>query len=145
MEESLHWTRLFREPLIPNGRPGDWNVSETGINYSAGWTCWRGQGPRGDGLHSANTAGATATWETISGDMILIHKMGPDCGFAQVLIDGQPAAHAEFDTYAPIVEWNHRRVLATNFPPGRHTVTIVTLGRKTEKSSDSYVQIVDFE
>ncbi|MHC1765106.1 MAG: family 43 glycosylhydrolase [Verrucomicrobiia bacterium] len=27
---GLHWTRLFHEPLIPNGQPGDWNSSETG-------------------------------------------------------------------------------------------------------------------
>jgi hypothetical protein len=61
-----------------------------------------------------NTVGATATWETTGGDVTLIHKLGPDCGLAQVLIDGQPAAQAEFDTCAPTVEWNHRRVLATN-------------------------------
>ena len=28
--DGRHWKRLFREPLIPNGQPGDWNVSETG-------------------------------------------------------------------------------------------------------------------
>ena len=28
--DGLHWTRLFREPLLPNGQPGDWNASETG-------------------------------------------------------------------------------------------------------------------
>ena len=28
--DGLHWTRLFREPLIPNGETGDWNHSETG-------------------------------------------------------------------------------------------------------------------
>jgi predicted GH43/DUF377 family glycosyl hydrolase len=202
------WTRLFREPLIPNGQPGDWNASETGhpgvfsdtdgrtylfvqgnsdkgrtwflsayeiawqgkrpmvlwdsakfpmkrpgpaahhedgINYSHGWTCWRGRGPRGDGLHYANTAGATATRETTGSTVTLIHKLGPDCGIARVLIDGQPAAQAEFDTYAPTVEWNHRRVLATNLPPGRHTVTIVASGRKNEKSSNSYVQIVGLD
>jgi len=206
--DGLRWTRLFREPLIPNGQTGDWNSSETGhpgvftdtdgrmylfvqgntdkgrtwflsayeidwhqgrpavvwdsakfpmkrpgpaahseglISYSAGWTCWRGQGPRGDGLHYANTAGATATWETHGSDVTLIHKTGPDCGLVRVLIDGQPATQAGFDTYAPTVEWNHRRVLATNLPPGRHTVTLVVVGRKNEQSSNTYVQIVDVE
>ena len=28
--DGLHWTRLCRDPLIPNGQPGDWNSSETG-------------------------------------------------------------------------------------------------------------------
>ena len=206
--DGHHWTRLFREPLIPNGQPGDWNASETGhpgiftdtdgrtylfvqgnndkgrtwflsayeiawqgtrptvvwdsnkfpmkrpgpaahhedsINYSEGWTCWRGRGPRGDGLHFANAADATASWESTGGDVTLIHKVGPDCGFAQVLIDGQPAAQAEFDTYAPRVKWNHRRVLAKNLPSGRHLVTVVATGKKNEKSLNSYVQIVDIE
>jgi len=206
--DGLHWSRLFREPLIPNGQPGDWNSSETGhpgvftdtdgrtylfvqgnkdngrtwflsayeidwdngrprvvwdslkfpmkrpgpaahseggISYSSGWTCWRGPGPRGGGLHYANTAGATATWEAAGGNVALIHKAGPDCGFARVLIDGQPAAQAEFDTYAATVEWHQRRVLATNLPPGRHTVTLIVLGKKNETSSDAYVQIVEVE
>ncbi len=29
-KDGLHFTRLFRSPLIPNGEPGDWNASETG-------------------------------------------------------------------------------------------------------------------
>ena len=29
-KDGLHFQRLFREPLIPNGQPGDWNASETG-------------------------------------------------------------------------------------------------------------------
>ena len=28
--DGLRWTRLFRQPLLPNGQPGDWNASETG-------------------------------------------------------------------------------------------------------------------
>ena len=75
----------------------------------------------------------------------LIHKIGPDCGIALVLIDGEPAPTAQIDTYSGTVEWNQRTVLATNLPPGRHVVTVVTSGKKNEKSSDSYVQIVDFE
>ena len=29
-KDGVHFERLFREPLIPNGQPGDWNASETG-------------------------------------------------------------------------------------------------------------------
>lgn len=29
-KDGLCWTRLFRQPLWPNGGPGDWNASETG-------------------------------------------------------------------------------------------------------------------
>lgn len=28
--DGIRWTRLFDEPLIPNGKPGTWNSSETG-------------------------------------------------------------------------------------------------------------------
>jgi hypothetical protein len=28
--DGLRWMRLFRQPLWPNGQPGDWNESETG-------------------------------------------------------------------------------------------------------------------
>jgi len=29
-KDGVHFQRLFREPLIPNGEQGDWNASETG-------------------------------------------------------------------------------------------------------------------
>jgi beta-1,2-mannobiose phosphorylase / 1,2-beta-oligomannan phosphorylase len=29
-KDGVHFERLFQEPLIPNGEPGDWNASETG-------------------------------------------------------------------------------------------------------------------
>jgi beta-1,2-mannobiose phosphorylase / 1,2-beta-oligomannan phosphorylase len=29
-KDAVHWTRLFQEPLLPNGKPGAWNSSESG-------------------------------------------------------------------------------------------------------------------
>lgn len=29
-QDGLRWTRLFQEPLLANGRPGEWNSSESG-------------------------------------------------------------------------------------------------------------------
>ena len=29
-KDGLHWTRLFTEPLLANGKPGEWNSSESG-------------------------------------------------------------------------------------------------------------------
>jgi hypothetical protein len=119
--------------------------TEDGIRFSEGWTRWTGQGPRKDRLHFANQSGATATWEANGSQVTLIHKIGPDCGIALALIDGEPAPQAHLDSYSPTVEWNRRIVLATNLPAGRHIVTLVTLGTKHEKSSNTYVQIVDVE
>lgn len=28
--DGIHWERLFREPLLANGKPGEWNSSESG-------------------------------------------------------------------------------------------------------------------
>ena len=28
--DGVHWTRIFQEPLLPNGQPGEWNSSESG-------------------------------------------------------------------------------------------------------------------
>ena len=129
----------------PQTRPGMSAHTEDRIKFSDGWTRWTGSGPRKDRLHYANQAGATALWETQGGTVSLIHKIGPDCGLALALIDGEPAPKPQLDTYSPTVEWNRRTLLATNLPPGQHRITIVTLGQKSEQSANSYVQVVDFE
>ena len=32
-EDGLHWQRLWDEPFLPNGRPDEWNASESGHPY----------------------------------------------------------------------------------------------------------------
>ena len=141
--KTIDWTAA--DYTRPQTKPGLPAHTEDGIKFSDGWTRWIGSGPRKDRLHYANVAGATARWETSGDTVALIYKAGPDCGIALVLIDGEPAREAYLDTYAPTVEWNRRTMLATNLPAGRHIVTLVTLGTKTEESANTYVQIVDFE
>ena len=29
-QDGLRWTRLMHDPLLPHGRPGEWNASESG-------------------------------------------------------------------------------------------------------------------
>jgi predicted GH43/DUF377 family glycosyl hydrolase len=29
-DDGLSWKRLFKEPFLPNGKPGEWNASESG-------------------------------------------------------------------------------------------------------------------
>ena len=205
--DGLHWTRLFHQPLWPNGESDDWNASETGhpgvfedtdgrtylfvqgnreqgktwflscaeldwkdgrpainwdsarfptkrpgpaahhedgIDYSAGWTCWRGIGPRGGGLHCAHASGCRADIVFEGTTLTLIHKVGPDCGLAEVLIDGQPAKVPEIDSYAPQVEWNQHTTLAAGLAPGKHVVTVRVAARKNPASSNCFVQIVGF-
>jgi hypothetical protein len=141
--KAIDWTSAdYTKPQTKPGLPAH---AEDGIQFSDGWTRWTGRGPRKSRLHYARAAGATATWELDGGTVTLVHKVGPDCGIARVMVDGQPAPVPELDTYSPGVEWNRRTVLATNLPAGRHIATLVTLGAKSEQSSNTYVQIVDFE
>lgn len=130
--------RLFPERPKPR-------AEEDGIAFAGYWTRWTGRGPHKDRLFYSNSAGDTATW-TAEGDTItLVHKVGPDCGIARVLIDGRPAADPSLDTYSPDVEWNHRTVLAAGLPRGRHIIVLEVAGAKHPKSSNTYVQVVGAE
>jgi predicted GH43/DUF377 family glycosyl hydrolase len=130
--------------LFPPAHPGPGAPGEDKIQYSPGWTLWHGQGPQGGRLYFANGADCTASWEVNGGEVTLVHKVGPDCGIARVLVDGEPAAVREMDTYAPTVDWGRHTRLAQNLTPGRHVITVVVTGKKNARSSNSYVQIVGF-
>ncbi len=64
------------------------------LEFSSGWTRWAGKQPRGGTLHYANQAGCTLELSFIGTEAHLIHKVGPDCGVAHILVDGRPAAVA---------------------------------------------------
>lgn len=130
--------KIFPQAPLPQ-------ITDAAITYTGFWTKWTGQGPRHGFLYYANTAGSKAEFTFTGTQAYLIHKVGPDCGIAEVLIDGKPAAASEIDTYSPAVDWNHRTLLATNLEKGKHTVTIKVTGKKRRKSTNTYVQIVGFE
>lgn len=112
--------------------------------YRGHWTRWTGTGPSGERLFYATSPKSSASFE-FSGDRVTcIHKVGPDCGVAEVLIDGQPAHVSEIDTYAPQVDWNQRTKLAVDLVPGKHVVTVRVAARKNPASSNCFVQIVGF-
>ena len=109
---------LWDSPKFPHKRPGPAAHHEDGIDYSAGWTCWTGGGPRGGGLHYNNTKGGTATITFDGSRIALVHKAGPDCGLAEIQLDGRPLtvkaagplkAHADgrvlLDTFSRLT-WN---------------------------------------
>lgn len=141
-QQTIDWRAA--DYTRPQALPGQPAHEEGGVAYSAGWTRWQGDGPLGGHLHYANTAGARASWTAPGPDLVLLHKVGPDCGVARVLIDGQPAAVAELDTWSARVEWNHRSTLATGLAPGPHRVTVEVTGRRRAESTDCYVQLVGY-
>jgi hypothetical protein len=128
--------------LFPERPPAE--VVEDGVKYRGAWTRWTGKGPTKDRLFYATSAKSSARFEFDGDRVTCIHKTGPDCGVAEVLIDGVPAKTKEIDTYAPRVEWNRRTTLAAGLAPGKHVVTVRVTGRKNAASADSFIQIVGF-
>jgi hypothetical protein len=130
---------------FPMKRPGPAAHSEGRLGFSAGWTCWRGTGPRGGGLHYSRQPGASVTIDFDGTSVALIYKAGPDCGIGRVLIDGQVGRSFELDTYSATVEWNRRTTVADDLSAGPHTIAVEVTGKKNPKSNDTYIQIVDLE
>lgn len=135
--------------------PGEVTDSDRRIKYSAGWTAWTGGGPRYGALHYHNQAGGRAEITFEGTGVQLVYKVGPDCGLAQLLLDGQPASKAHggelpadatgaavLDTYGAAVDWNHRVLVARNLARGTHVLTVLVTGQKNPASSNAYVQIV---
>jgi beta-1,2-mannobiose phosphorylase / 1,2-beta-oligomannan phosphorylase len=125
---------------------GEIRHTDDAVRYSDGWTAWRGGGPPYATLHYANRAGCTAEVTFEGTGIHLMHKVGPDCGIADILIDQQPAPLApQIDTYRASVRWDASTPLAEDLAPGRHTLTIRVTGKSRDESSNTYVQIVGFE
>jgi hypothetical protein len=142
LNKVIDWKTIGDPALKANVRV----VTEDGIKFLGEWTRWTGGGPRNGRLFYSNAAGSIATFEANGPSVTLIHKVGPDCGMALILIDGVPAPLSQLDTYAPTVEWNRRTVIATDLPADRrHIITLVTLGTRNDSSSNAYVQVVNFE
>jgi hypothetical protein len=131
------------QQLFPQRPPP--KFEEDGISFQGYWTRWTGAGPLRGRLFYATDPKSTVGFAFAGTSVALVHKVGPDCGIARVLIDGKPAAVPEIDTYASQVEWNRRTRVAQDLPPGRHLVTVLATGRKNGKSSNCYVQIVGFQ
>ena len=75
----------------PQPDPGEVTDTDRRVNYSAGWTAWAGEGPRYGTLHYHNEAGGRADITFEGTGVYLVYKVGPDCGLAELLVDGQPA------------------------------------------------------
>lgn len=145
-DPRIDWALVYRPlPRRPAPRPGEIDDRDPPVRYSEGWTAWEGDGPRGGTLHHAKAAGSSAELEFAGTKIDLLHKMGPDCGIARILIDGKPAERGELDTFSRDVRWNVRNVIADGLPPGRHVLRIEVTGRKAEDATDAYVQIVGFD
>lgn len=136
--EAAEAAKLFPRRKLPD-------VTDGGTIYRGFWTRWTGKGPRDGYLFYANTAGSEAERKFAGTQIDLVHKVGPDCGIAEVTLDGKTVK--EIDTYGPKVDWNRATVLVSDLKADNaaRTVKIKVTGRKNPKSKNSYVQIVGFE
>jgi hypothetical protein len=132
-------------PKFPMKRPGPAAHSEGRLAFSAGWTCWRGDGPHGGGLHYSRQPEASVAIDFEGSSVAVLYKAGPDCGIARVVIDGQAGRSLELDTYSATVEWNRRTMVANDLPAGPHTIAVEVTGKRNPKSTNAYIQIVDVE
>ncbi len=129
--------RLFPKRELPD-------IKDGATTYRGGWTKWTGQGPRDQYLFYANTAGSKAE-RTLTGTSIsMIHKVGPDCGIAEVRLDGQVIK--EIDTFAPEVDWSRTTALVSGQADKDvpRSLEVRVTGRKSAKATNCYVQIVGF-
>jgi endo-1,4-beta-mannosidase len=129
--------KIFPEAPLPK-------VTEGGITYTGFWTRWTGQGPQESFLYYASDFACKAEFTFIGSQIYLVHKVGPDCGIANILIDDKPAAIPQIDTFSSKVEWNHQTLLAKNLSDDEHNVVIEVTGDKNPDSSNTHIQIVGF-
>lgn len=121
-------------------------AKEEAKSYKGNWTLWRGAGPRDGYLFYSNTAGDQAEKTFQAREVVLVHKTGPDCGIAEIIINGKLAR--EIDTYTTIhdSDWNHKTVLIKDHDlQNSVNIKIKVTGRKNQKSTNTYVQIVGFD
>lgn len=129
--------------LFPERPPVEQVLKDGAMTYKGDWIRWSGKGPRDGYLFYASNAGSLAELTfTSRSELSLTHKVGPDCGIAEVWLDGKIIK--EIDTYSPTVDWNKTTVLVSGlekvgFP---RTIQIRVTGRKAAASTHSYVQIV---
>jgi hypothetical protein len=72
----------------------------------------------------------------------LVYTQAFNRGQAEILMDGK--AITSLDAYSPQIRWQQRmRFEATG--PGRHTLTIRVLGRRSPASQGNFVDIDGFE
>ncbi|MCP4376684.1 MAG: hypothetical protein GY794_10985, partial [bacterium] len=144
--QMLMWSAVLAGlvPMAATAGPAPVIVEhyDNSARYSAGWTYWKGQGPRKSSLHYANRKGDTVVVTFKGTEIYLLHKAGPDCGIARIKIDGKPVT--EIDTYAPKMDWGRRTRLATGLAEGKHELRIEVTGRRNAKSINSYLQIIGF-
>ena len=119
---------------------------EDAKSFKGNWTLWTGLGPRDGYLFYSNTADDFVEKTFNDQKVVLVHKTGPDCGIAEVIINGKIVT--EIDTFAKQedLDWNHKTVLVESCDPQNPvTIKIRVTGRKNDKSTNKYLQIVGFD
>lgn len=132
--------------LFPKRPPVKMVLKDGIMTYKGAWTRWSGDGPRDGYLFYANDADSLAELTfTSKTEVSVAHKVGRDCGIAEVWLDGNFIK--EIDTYSPTDDWYRATVLVSGLDKtdAPRTIEIKVTGRKNSKSTNSYVQIVGLD
>ncbi len=125
------------EVRVDSFSAGGTTVEDNGpaVQYSR-WTGRVSANAYGGSYRSAARRNASAYFSFIGAQFTWITARCPDCGLAQVTVDG--VVVASVDLYSPTVEWQYAQVIA-GLAEGAHSVQIRALGMHSEDSTGNTI------
>jgi hypothetical protein len=121
-------------------------LPEYGPAYKGSWSAQADKDAFDGGTRGARDNNASVAFRFRGTSIRVIGKTGPNCGFADIALDGEP--QAQFDGYSP--EAKHGAVFwaKEGLSEGDHEVTVTAVGwygkPRNKASSDSWVYVDKF-
>jgi hypothetical protein len=110
-----------------------------GVTYTGAWEHRSAMQPAYHGTISlCGQQGASAEVPFEGGRVLWFAKLGPDCGKAEVSVDGGPVEVV--DTYSADHIWGVR-VWEKQLPAGRHTLRVTVLGQRSPRATGAAVHL----
>lgn len=109
---------------------------------SANWDVYNSGSTIYVGHETAQTSVAAETIQfsfDAGGNVQLCYTSGPDCGIAEVSLDG--ASPIEIDLYAPVITYRTFTDCFNDLEPGQHQIIVKTTDRKNPAASSTKVSI----
>ena len=129
---GIRWTGM----LLPDYGPA----------YKGPWTVQADKEAFDGASRGARDNNASVTFRFRGTSIRVVGKTGPNCGFADIALDGQP--QPQFDCYSPEVNRDAVLFSKDGLPEGDHEVTVTVVGwhgkPRNKASSDSWVHVDKF-
>ena len=129
---AIRWTGM----MLPDYGPA----------YKGPWSEQKDKDAFDGGTHGSRDNNASVTFRFRGSSIRVIGKTGPNGGFADIALDGQP--QPQFDAYSPEVKRDAVLFAKESLPDGDHEVTVTVVGwngkPRNKASSDSWVHVDKF-